>query len=794
MAAENVLRYIKLDYQAHKDALLQRVRSRWPRVWNDFLNSSFGTVLVDLVAWSTATLAFAINRAAAEQYIPTMVLRESAVRLGALVNYRLRSPQPATVACEAAIATPQSANVVIARGTQLRTADADALPFEVAADYTIEAGSLTPRTTIVEINASVAGINVLATFVTVVNGDVNVDLADTTIDLTDYVQAGQTFQVDGDSETYLISGVESAPGAVSNNRLVLATPYQGVTQSGVAAEVFDLRITVIQGETVTEQFVSPEGEQAAYSVKLSQTPVIDGSVTVLVNGVPWTEVASLASASADDQVFQVRVYANGVTVIVFGDNFFGAVIPSEADISVTYRYGGGLDGNVELNAFATSIAGVIASTDSPVTVTITNQTASGIGGMDAETLEQARIAIPYYARTNDRAVTLDDYQTLASRFSSPDYGAVAFARASVRTENALLEGNIVVIYAWTTTAGGALTALSPQLKVALTDYMQTRALGTDLVLVLDGNDVPVPVSLRFRVFSGFSVNDTAQLIDDTIRAQIAALRPGDPVLFSNLVRALDEVFGVDTVVLATPLQNLYPGTPTELFTAPQPGFVYAIDRSGVGTPITVTEGQISLYIAQLPVFPLQAWSFRLFLGTNELVVVPGTDAGFAELYGDNVADTGDEVDASTASFDPEPTLGYKSTVNFLTGQVRLWLIGAPGDLTMKLIPITGYSTERRINVYVGYTGVNSQAKRQEIRSALRAWSDGLPVAGSIYGSEVSGITVSKSNITAVVANVAGVTAVTRVALDTPGNTEARVNATDFELLRLGDISLNNNLD
>ncbi len=58
MPTESTLRYLKVDYQSHKDALLQRIRDRWPRNWNDFLANSFGIVLVDIVAWGLATLAF----------------------------------------------------------------------------------------------------------------------------------------------------------------------------------------------------------------------------------------------------------------------------------------------------------------------------------------------------------------------------------------------------------------------------------------------------------------------------------------------------------------------------------------------------------------------------------------------------------------------------------------------------------------------------------------------------------------------------------------------------------------
>jgi hypothetical protein len=133
-------------------------------------------------------------------------------------------------------------------------------------------------------------------------------------------------------------------------------------------------------------------------------------------------------------------------------------------------------------------------------------------------------------------------------------------------------------------------------------------------------------------------------------------------------------------------------------------------------------------------------------------------------------------------------------VNLLTGKIQLWLKGAPGDLTMKLVPMQGYSSDRSINVYVGYSGDNSQTKRREIRAALRSWADGLPVGGTMYAKEISGVTVSKSNVSDAVASVVGVDTVNRVALDTPANTSDRINPVDFELLKLGNLIINNQVD
>lgn len=796
MPAENTLRYLKTDFQSHKDALLQRIRARYPKVWNDFLTGSFGIVLVDLVAWSMATLAFTVNRLAAEQFIPTMTLRESAVRLGSLVGYRLRGPVPSVVLCEASIASSLATPVVIKAGTLIRTSDSSGISFEVSKDYTIEAGDLTPKTGVVTISANVVGANVLATFVSVTNKSNIVDLADTTIDLTQYAEVGQTFRQIGDSTGYAIDSIESAPGSVGkNSRIILVTPWQGSTASGVAAEIYDQRMALVQGQSMLDRFISPVDASPLFAVKLSQAGVVDGSVSVNVNGEAWSEIRALAGAASDDSVFQVKTFASGQTLVTFGDGTFGRQIPSEASVMVSYRVGGGVSGNIPLNSIDTSITGIIPNTSSPVTVSVKNSTSSGSGGRDSETLDEARIGIPYYTKANDRAVTLDDYQTLASQFSHPQFGSVAYARSAVRTENSLLEGNQVVVYAWATGSLGGLVPLSAQLKVALKDYLQTKAVGTDFVQVYDGTERPVPVSVRFKTLAGFDVKIIKDVVSGVLTKIITILRPGQPIIYSDMVKTLAAVPGVDNLDMATPVSDLVATNSTELFTVPSASFAYKIERIGVGTPVTTTDnGATSLYVSQSPVYPLQAWSFRMFLGSNELTVVPGTDAGFVELYGDNLSTSKDSETDEVKLFDPEPSLKFKSTVNLLTGHIRLWLKGAPGELKMKLIPVQGYSAARSVNIYVGYTGDNSLSKRREIRASLRAWSNGLAIGGTLYGSEQAGIQASKSNIKAVVANVPGVVSVNRVALETPSSSNARVSCLETELLRLGLCALNNELD
>lgn len=779
MATPNTLRYIQVDYQAHKDAILQRVRDRYPRVWNDFLNNSFGIVLVDMIAWSTATIAFLINRAAGENFISTMTLRESAVNIGSLIGYQLRGPTPSVVACEATIPQPQAnATITIAKGTIIRstaTNGSTPLPFEVSQDYFILPGNTTPVTQIVTISPTLSGPKVLSTFVLVTPGSANADLLDTTIDLTQYVQAGQIFQVTGDSSTYVVQEIQASPGAVSNNRMVLTTPYVGST-AAVTASVYDQRIEVIQGLSITDNFISPTGNSPSFVVLLSNTPVIQGSVEVSVNGTDWNAVTSFAKSAADATDFVFRTTPAGQPLVLFGDGTFGAMIPTGAVIDVTYRVGGGTNGNVPLNSFTTSITGLLSSTSSPITIQITNNTSVGTGGQEAESLEQARINIPAASRANDRAVTLEDYQTVAMSFPG-----ISFARAVVRTENSFLEGNIVFIYPWTSGPNGTLVTLNPLQKLDLQTFMQTKALGTDLVEIGDGTAVPLPISLRFKVLDGFDVTETQLLVQSALLSFVDLVKPGQPVIYSKLFNTISAVSGVDTLIMATPTGDLFPANSLQLFTPPDPNFVYSLTKNGAGNPnaSTLDNANVSLYVAQMPVFPIQAWSFTLFLGTHQLTIVPGIHPGFAQLMGPNLS-----VDIDQ----------FPSTVNLLTGQINLYLIGAPGDLTMNLIPIIGYASEKFVNIYVGYSGDTSLAKRREIRSAIEAWGSGLAVGASLYGQQVPGIIGSASNITAVIRAIGGVTSVNRVALDTPGNISAVVSTVETELLRIGDVILNNEID
>lgn len=136
---------------------------------------------------------------------------------------------------------------------------------------------------------------------------------------------------------------------------------------------------------------------------------VEGSIVF----VPWTRVEDFSRSTRYDRHFTLNT-ANGE--IQLGPSIrqsdgqmqqYGRVPDANRRVRFTqYRSGGGLRGNLPPNRIT-----VLRSTI-PYIDSVTNLIRSE-GGRDAETLEQAKIRVPQELRTQQRAVTAEDFHDLA---------------------------------------------------------------------------------------------------------------------------------------------------------------------------------------------------------------------------------------------------------------------------------------------------------------------------------------------------------------------------------------------
>lgn len=316
------------------------------------------------------------------------------------------------------------------------------------------------------------------------------------------------------------------------------------TVNGVQQAV-SVRIPAVQGQT-NEQTETGTGLPFQEYV-LTKSPVLDKTVTVLVDGMPFTEVEALVIGDPEDRsnqdIFELALDEDGRARARFGDGTVGRMPPVGSVIEFAYRIGGGSQGNVPAGSINAS---VIATGDgNPISLPITNETAA-TGGADPEDIEHARFFAPLTVKTVGQAVTYNDFFALANGFSSAAYGRIAKAGIVAYPTDGL--ANVVTIYAFTADAEGNLIGgASSALKESLLNFLNSRRVLCVGLNVLDGTLVPVDVGAKIRLKAGFDTDE----VRAAVRAAIEKVFLDERVRFGNELRgswlydAVQSVAGVE---------------------------------------------------------------------------------------------------------------------------------------------------------------------------------------------------------------------------------------------------------
>jgi predicted phage baseplate assembly protein len=199
------------------------------------------------------------------------------------------------------------------------------------------------------------------------------------------------------------------------------------TFTGAPPLVTGLRLNMVAAtaaRTIFDEPLEPIQDPRRASrrrMRLSQVPILSGSVVIEVDNAPgtdlfgttadsaarWQEVDSLAAYGPDDRVFVVD-YATGE--VTFGDGVNGAPVPPgfRNVRAVRYRVGGGRAGAVAAGA----VSGVVTALPF---VTGVNNPFPATGGADAEPDADAMRRGVGELRSRGRAVAPADYGHLAVR-------------------------------------------------------------------------------------------------------------------------------------------------------------------------------------------------------------------------------------------------------------------------------------------------------------------------------------------------------------------------------------------
>jgi hypothetical protein len=248
----------------------------------------------------------------------------------------------------------------------------------------------------------------------------------------------------------------------------------------------------LQGQTFN---VTADGNgNVGQFVDIAQPNVLYDSIQVWVDGLLWNQV-DYFTASQPLKEYLVEYNSDYSVTIVFGNNVAGLIPSNGSQINISYRLGGGPQGNiVSGNSYQEPV--MITTFPYAIPVTFTNYT-SGQHGYIGDGVEDIRAKLPVYLRTQDRAVTGTDYQTLTNQFASPYHGQTGKSVAVLR--NYGCAANIVDLYVLvlnSTTTPVSLDLPSDGFKTDLQNYLNGVQMFSDTVCIRDGIVVEVDVNIN----------------------------------------------------------------------------------------------------------------------------------------------------------------------------------------------------------------------------------------------------------------------------------------------------------
>lgn len=319
----------------------------------------------------------------------------------------------------------------------------------------------------------------------------------------------------------------------------------------------------LSGEVRARQVVTRReafvGDGSPYQrIVLAYTPYVDGSLIVRGNGEPWQAVETLITSGPSDRHYLIDVDENDRATIRFGDGVNGAK-PS-GPIDVAYETGGGTAGNVEAGTITGLVGSFVDAGGNLVSLTVTNPLPA-TGGVDRESLEEARQAAPLVVRSNDRTVSASDYRANAEAVAG-----VARALPVTFRQDPSLPRDVVRLRIVPDGGGAPSQALKDAVMAELTER---KPIPIDTTLeVADPLYRTVDVSVQIAVRGGHDPATVLAAVEQAIRDHFSyrrleedgsyAIDFGKAVYVADLVAALMAVPGVRNVVVVSPAADIVP--------------------------------------------------------------------------------------------------------------------------------------------------------------------------------------------------------------------------------------------
>lgn len=563
-----VLDYTSRDYKSIRSMLVGLAAGLQPDWETVGETGDFGTLLLELYAYSSDIMNYYIDRVGSEAFLGTAVRRQSVLYIADMLGYQPVGQRAATV--------PVTFNW---------SWDTDNLSGGVIPVYTYTVSDATATNGLVTmgITSETYVINLAVGQTVTVSGvgapfngrfviQSVIDATATaplkiTYSVTDThtytATVGGASQIASGSVVIIPAGTRLSTSPDSNGQIysfetdITVTLDTAAGKNTVAAPTvytLSFQTTATEGLTIPPYLMGTSQGIPNAEFVISDPGVIDRTTQVFTKEggavITWSKIDKISLGTPTQSVFSTYVDDDNYTHVLFGDNTSGRIPPANAEIYVGYRYGAGVAANglgigaisVLNNDFATSLG-----------VTVSNS-AAPVGGADVESVASMRYSIPRSNALKQRAVTLEDYVNLALQVPGvtkavaygQNYTSVYVRIASGPQSQGYATTDVEGLYISMATTPALVTLpLENDYALALGEYFYLDSVRTDL----NGTQTPTNIWLASNASTVISAASLTGYVVTLTTATAHNYQQGQPITVSGITQP---VFNGIHIVSAVP--------------------------------------------------------------------------------------------------------------------------------------------------------------------------------------------------------------------------------------------------
>jgi len=490
--ANKKISYTTRDFASIRTELINFTRTYYPDVVDNFNDASIFSALLDLNAAVTDNLQFNIDRSIQETVLQYAQQRSSIYNIARTYGLKIPGQRPSVALVDFSIVVPAFGDApdlrycgILRRGSQV---NGGGQVFETVYDIDFASavgGDGTPnRLTIPNFDAN----NVLQNYTitkreTVVNGVTKVFKR--TISALDVKPFFELFLPDknvlGITSVLLKDGTQYAN--VPSNQEFLGADNRWYEVQALAQD----RVFIEDPTKVSDSPSIKVGIYRQVNTKFISEFTPEGFLKMTFGG---------GSQSADEQLREFARNGYKLDLYKYSNNFaLGSTLKANSTLFVQYRIGGGTGSNLGVGVI-TNIGNIDFFVNGPsdsyntsvVNSLSCNNVIAAIGGTNVPSLEEVRNYVSYNFAAQNRAVTINDYESIIRTMPS-QYGAPA--KVGITEEN-----NKIKIKLLTYDTNGALTEItSSTLKSNLANYLSNYRMLNDYISIESANVIDLAIDV-----------------------------------------------------------------------------------------------------------------------------------------------------------------------------------------------------------------------------------------------------------------------------------------------------------